>query len=168
MSLTVVHELTVFCHCKLGDGSWCWLSTCVCLTCSLFECRQCWFIDVIVDLGRVGIVADEQQVTDVWVDWPLPQGQTEPRNKVTAPTNNTLSVTPRWILTWNWSFIILNVLLSIFNYNTGFSWTMSNHFKWMMETVCVTVVTDWGASWCAASRCGPTRHGQGMWPEESL
>lgn len=37
------------------------------LTCSLFKLRQRWFINVVVDAGRVAVVTDEQQVADVWV-----------------------------------------------------------------------------------------------------
>lgn len=59
------------------------------LTCSLFKCRQRWFIYIVVDSGRVGVVTDEQQVTDVWVIWILPECQTEPGHQ------NSLSIT-KW------------------------------------------------------------------------
>lgn len=47
-----------------------WLSELVLLvpTRSFFKFRQRGFIYIIVNSGWVGVVADEQQVTDVWVD----------------------------------------------------------------------------------------------------
>lgn len=67
------------------------------LTCSLFKCRQRWFIYIVVDSGRVGVVTDEQQVTDVWVIWILPECQTEPGHQ------NSLSIT-KW-KNWKWFWV---------------------------------------------------------------
>lgn len=78
------------------------------LTCSLFELRQRWFVDIIVDSGRVAVVTDEEQIADSGVSWTLPQCQTEPGNHIKTPEQSQWhnvqhymqNAFSEWLLVW--------------------------------------------------------------------